>query len=125
MTTLHSFKELVSKATLFKVLAICFIFTSVYLCQYYEIRARTEPVHRLFKEIKDNIPTRTRQIQDWQDSVKDGIYFTDFESDGLDINPAKNYNDTQVFMSKKLVTHTVSKIPESKNRMDLDREVED
>ena len=95
--------------------------TSVYLCQFYEIRARTEPVHQLFKEIKGNIPTRTRQIQGWQDSVKDGIYFTDFESYGLDINPAKNYNDTQVFMSKKLVTHTVSKIPKSKNRMDLAR----
>ena len=118
MTTFRFPGRLVNKATHFKVLALCFLCTSIYLYLYSEISAQTMTAHQLFIGMIEDIQTRIRQIQGWWDFVTNGGYFTDFESVELDRNITKNYADTQVPRSpQKIVARNTSKTPVYKNSM--------
>ena len=118
MTTFRIPGRLVNKATHFKVLALCFLCTSVYLYLYSEISAQTMTVNQLFIGMIEDIQTRIRRFQGWWDFVTNGGYFTDFESVELDRNITKNYADTQVPRStKKIVARNTSKTPVYKNSM--------
>lgn len=109
---------LVSRVTHFKVLALCFICTSVYVYLYSEVSLQSLTLHKMIMAAIGDFRSWQKQIWVLWDYIRYGELFTDTDSAEKDRNITRNYASTQV--SRSRMDRNVSRAPVNTENLALD-----